>query len=77
MIPTRLIATLTKHMLWLPIMEALDNTQIDINTHKTIDAETKHTQEFHHINTNDLEDTETHNPTRLTAITRELDDLCQ
>ena len=24
---------------------------IDINTHKTVDAESEHAQEFHHINT--------------------------
>ena len=48
-----------------------------INSHKTIDAEIKHAQEFHHINTNDFEDSETNNPAKLTAITRELDDLHQ
>ena len=45
----------------------------DINTHKTTDTEIKHAQEFHH----DFEDLEPINTTRLTAITRELDDLCQ
>ena len=49
----------------------------DINAHKTTDAEIEHAQEFHHINKNDFEDSETNNPTRLTAITRELDDLHQ
>ena len=49
----------------------------DINAHKTIDAETEHAQEFHHINTNDFQDSETNNPTKLTAITKELDDLYQ
>ena len=29
MIPTRLIATLTKHTLWLPTIEAQDNPQIE------------------------------------------------
>ena len=49
----------------------------DINVHKMTDTEIEHAQEFHHINTDDFEDSETDNPTRLTAITRELDDLCQ
>ena len=49
----------------------------DINAHETTDTEIEHGQEFHHINTNDFEDSETNNPARLTAITRELDDLCQ
>ena len=48
-----------------------------INAHETTDTEFEHAQEFHHINTNDFEDSETNNPTRLTAITRELDDLHQ
>ena len=49
----------------------------DVNAHKTIDAAIEHAQEFHHINTNDFENSEINNPTRLTAITRELDGLCQ
>ena len=49
----------------------------DITAHKTTDTEIEHAQEFHHVNTNDLEESEPNNPTRLTTITRELDDLCQ
>ena len=49
----------------------------DINAHETIEPEFEHAQEFHPINTNDFEDSETSNATRLTAITRELDNLCQ
>ena len=49
----------------------------DINAHETTDTEIKHAQEFHHINTNDFQDSVTNNPTRLTAITRELDNLFQ
>ena len=45
----------------------------DINAHNTTDTEKGHAQEFHH----DFEDSEANNPTRLTAITRELDDLHQ
>ena len=51
------------------------HTDRDINAHKTTDTEIEHEQEFHHINTNDFKDSETNNPTRLTAIIRELDDL--
>ena len=49
----------------------------DINAHKTTDTETEHAQEFHHVHTTDFEDSEPSNPTKLTAITRKLDDLCQ
>ena len=49
----------------------------DINAHKTTDTEIEHAQKFHHVNTNDFKDSEPNNSTRLTAITRELDDLCQ
>ena len=52
-------------------------TDRDIPAHKTTDAEIEHAQEFHHVNTNDFEESEPNNPTRLTLITRELDDLCQ
>ena len=45
--------------------------------HKTTDAEIEHTQEFHHVNTKDFKESEPNYPTRLTFITRELDDLCQ
>ena len=45
----------------------------DINANETTDTEIEHAQEFHH----DFKDSEPNNPTRLTAITREFDDLCQ
>ena len=47
----------------------------DINAHETTDTKIEHAQEFHHMN--DFKDSEPNNPARLTAITRELDDLCQ
>ena len=56
-------------------MEAQDNTQIDINAHETTDTEIEHAQEFHHMN--DFEDSKPNNPTRLTTITGDLDDLHQ
>ena len=34
-------------------------------------------QDFHHEDTNYFENVEHENPTRLAAITRDLDDLCQ
>ena len=34
-------------------------------------------QDFHHEDRDDFENVEHENPTRLAAITRELDDLCQ
>ena len=43
----------------------------DTDAHETSDAEIEHAQEFHHITTNDFEDPETNNPTRLGTITRE------
>ena len=49
----------------------------DITAHETTDTEIEHTHEFHHVNTNDFEESEPNNPARLTIITRELDDLCQ
>ena len=49
----------------------------DFTTHETTEYEIEHAQEFHHVNTNDFKESEPNNPTRLIAITRELDDLCQ
>ena len=49
----------------------------DITPHKTTDTEIEHAQEFHHLNTNDFGESDPNNPTTLTTITRELDDLCQ
>ena len=47
----------------------------DINAHETTDSEIEGAQEFHHVN--DFENSEPNKPTRLSAITRELDDLWQ
>ena len=47
-----------------------------IAAHETTDTEIEHAQEFHHVNTNDFQESEPINPTRLTTIIRELDDLC-
>ena len=58
-------------MLWLP---ALDG---DINAQEAMDANIEQTQDFHHVNTNDFKESDPNNPTRLTLITRELNNLCQ
>ena len=34
----------------------------DIDAHETMDIEIENAQEFHHMNTNDFEDSETNNP---------------
>ena len=52
-------------------------TDRDIPAHETTDADIEQAQEFHQVNANDFEESEPNNPTRLTLITRELDDLCQ
>ena len=46
----------------------------DINAHETTYTEIEHAQELHHMS--GFEDSEPNNPTRLTAIIRELDNLC-
>ena len=42
-----------------------------------IDTDVGAAQDFHPVETDHFEDLEHNNPARLTAITRELDDLCQ
>ena len=42
-----------------------------------IDTDAEVMQNFHSVETDHFEDLEHNNPTKLTAITRELDDLCQ
>ena len=53
----------------------------DINVtreaHKATDTDIEDTQDFHPVETDHLGDLDHNNPARLTAITRELDDLCQ
>ena len=53
----------------------------DINVtreaHETTDTHIEDTQDYHPMETDHFEDLEHNNPTRLTVITRELDDLCQ
>ena len=50
------------------------NRDIDVSreAHKVTDTDVEDTQDFHHF-----EDLEHNNPARLTAITRELEGLCQ
>ena len=46
-------------------------------THKAVDTDIEDTQDFHPVDTDHFEDLEHNNPVRLTASTRDLDDLCQ
>ena len=47
------------------------------DVHSAADTDTEDTQDFHHVETVNFEDSEHNNPTRLTTITRKIDDLCQ
>ena len=55
------------------------NRDIDVTreAHKATNNDTEDTEDFHPVDTDHFEDLEHNNPARLTAITRELDDLCQ
>ena len=46
-------------------------------THKTTDTDIENTQDFHPVEADHFEDLEHNNPTNLTALTREADDLHQ
>ena len=75
---TRLIATLTKtHTMATCHGGSGQPLDRDITAHKSTDTEIEHAQEFHHVHPNDFKESDPNNPTRLTLITRELDDLCQ
>ena len=51
------------------------DTDVTREVHKATDTEDMH--DFHPVETDHYEDLEHNNPARLTAITRELDDLHQ
>ena len=53
------------------------DTDVTRETLTTADTNVEDTQAFHPIETDHFEDPEYNNPTKLTALTRELDDLCQ
>ena len=42
-----------------------------------VDTDVDVTQDFHSVETDHFEDLEYNNPMKLTALTREVDDLCQ
>ena len=52
---------------------------IDVTREKqtTVDTDVEDTQDFHPVETDHFEDPEYNNPAKLTALTRELDDLHQ
>ena len=45
--------------------------------HETTDTDIENTQDFHPVDTDHFEDLQHNNPTKLTALTREVDDLHQ
>ena len=47
------------------------------DAHKTADTDIENTQDFHPVETDHFEDLQHNNPAKLTALTREVDDLCQ
>ena len=57
-----------------PLDREVDVTR---DAHNATDTDIEDMQDFHNMETVNFEDSEHNNPTRLTAITRELDDLCQ
>ena len=57
-------------------MEAQDR-DIDVTREAHEATDTEDMQDFQHVETDCYEDYEHNNPVRLTAITRELDALCQ
>ena len=57
-----------------PLDRDIDVTR---EAHEARDTDNEDTQDFHPVETDHLDDLEHNNPTRLTAITRELDDLYQ
>ena len=52
-------------------------TDMTRDNQTTIDNNVEDMQNFQPVETDHFEDLEHNNPTKLTAITRELDDLCQ
>ena len=55
------------------------NRDIDVTreAHEATNTDIEDMQEFHPVDMDHFEDSEHKNPARLTAMTRELDDLCQ
>ena len=45
--------------------------------HETTNTDNDSTQDFHPVDTNHFEDLQHNNPIKLTALTKEVDDLCQ
>ena len=57
-----------------PLDRDIDETR---EAREATDTDVEETQDFHPVETEHFQDLEHNNPTRLTAITRGLDDLCQ
>ena len=58
--------------------QSLDR-DIDVTreVYENADTDIENTQDFHPVNTDHFKDLQHNNPTNLTALTREVDDLCQ
>ena len=52
------------------------NIDVTREAHEAMNNDIEDMQDFHPVDTDYIEDLEHNNPVRLTAITRELDDLC-
>ena len=52
-------------------------TDVPTEAHEATDIDIEDTHDFYPVETDHFEDLDHNNPARLTAITRELDDLCQ
>ena len=57
-----------------PLVRDIDVTG---HVHETTDTHIENTQDFHSVDTDHFEDLQHNNPMKLTALTREVDDLCQ
>ena len=57
-----------------PLDRDIDVTR---EVHKTTDTDIENTHDFHPVNTEHFEDLQHNNPANLTALTKEVDDLCQ
>ena len=57
-----------------PLDRDIDVTR---EAHEATDTDIENIQDFHPVGTDHFEDLQHNNPMKLTALTREVDDLCQ
>ena len=53
------------------------DTHVTREAHKTTDTDIENIQDFHPVETDQFKDVQHNNPAKLTALTREVDDLHQ